>query len=215
MRLYLSSYYLGDNPSQFASLFAQNKKVAIIMNAGDNFGPAKRPEYLRKEVASLRDIGLEGEELDLRDYFNDHDMLLAKLQQYGGVWVMGGNSFILRRAMRQSGFDTAASTLVRNNQLVYGGFSAGAVVATQTLRGIDLDDNPNEVPAGYSTDIIWEGLGFYEKSIAPHFKSNHPESAIIDEVVAYFERESMPYIALHDGEAITITTSESPDLSLE
>lgn len=202
MKLYLSSYHLGNSPGRFAELFAENKKVAIIMNAADIFGPAKRPDYLRKEIASLLEIGLAGEELDLRDYFNNQDELAAKLGQYGGVWVMGGNSFVLRRAMRQSGFDTIASTLVRNNQLVYGGFSAGAVVATPSLQGIDLVDDPYQIPEGYSAAVIWEGLGFYGKSIAPHYKSDHPESAIIDTVIAYFERENMPYTALHDGEAV-------------
>lgn len=176
------------------------------MNAADNFGPAKRPDYLRQEIASLLTIGLEGEELDLRDYFNDHHGLSARLQHYGGIWIMGGNSFTLRRAMRQSGFDAIAPTLVANDQLVYGGFSAGAVVATPTLRGIDLVDDPYQVPDGYTTTVIWEGLGFYEKSIAPHYKSDHPESAVIDTVVAYFEREAMPYTALRDGEVIVLAT---------
>jgi len=204
MKLYLSSYFLGNDPTKFANLFSSNKKVAIIMNAADSFGPALRPEYLRKEVASLSEIGLEGEELDLRDYFTNHEALALKLHQYGGVWAMGGNTFVLRRAMRQSGFDQCAPALVRSNQLVYGGFSAGAVVATKTLRGIELVDDPEQLPKGYDPKLIWEGLGFYEKSIAPHYKSDHPESAAIDKVVAYFEDKKMPCIALHDGEAITV-----------
>ncbi|HEX3568755.1 MAG TPA: Type 1 glutamine amidotransferase-like domain-containing protein [Candidatus Saccharimonadales bacterium] len=206
MKLYLSSYFLGNNPAQFAELFAENKKVAIIMNAGDSFGPTKRPDYLRKEVASLARIGLEGEELDLRDYFNDQAALAAKLQQYGGVWVMGGNSFVLRRAMRQSGFDQVAAELAVNDRLVYGGFSAGAVVASKTLEGIELIDDPEQLPGGYEPKVIWEGLRLYERSIAPHYKSDHPESAAIDKVVAYFEKKKMPYVALRDGEAIVVRT---------
>jgi len=206
MKLYLSSYFLGDDPTKFAELFGKNKKVAIIMNAADIFGPAKRPDYLKKEIASLAKIGLEGEELDLRDYFNDPMVLATKLQQYGGVWVMGGNSFALRRAMRQSGFDQIAPKLVLNNRLVYGGFSAGAVVATKTLEGIEIVDDPKQLPEGYDSKIIWEGLGFYDESIAPHFKSDHPESAAIDKVVAYFEEKKMPYAALPDGEAIVVKT---------
>lgn len=204
MKLYLSSYFLGNNPSQFANLFTENKKVAIIMNAADIFGPSKRPDYLQKEIASLAEIGLEGEDLDLRDYFNDHQGLGKKLWEYGGVWAMGGNTFVLRRAMRQSGFDQIIPSLVKNNQLVYGGFSAGAVVASQTLKGIELVDDPAQLPEGYDPVLIDIGLGFHDKSIAPHYKSNHSESSAIDTVVKYFQDEKMPYVALHDGEAIMV-----------
>lgn len=156
------------------------------MNAADIFGPAKRPDYLRKEIASLREIGLEGEDLDLRDYFREHQTLSKKLREYGGVWVMGGNTFVLRRAMRQSGFDQLAPPLVENNQLVYGGFSAGAVVASQTLKGIELVDSPTQLPEDYDPTIIDTGLGFYDKSIAPHYKSDHPGSPAVDILVKYF-----------------------------
>jgi dipeptidase E len=204
MKLYLSSYYLGNEPHKFANLFADNKRVAVIMNAADMFGPAKRPDYLNAEIASLAKIGLEGEELDLRNYFTDKKALMLKLKQFGGVWVMGGNSFVLRRAMKLSSFDQVAPSLIRSNQLVYGGFSAGAVAATTTLEGIELVDDPHELPEGYEPEIIWEGLGLYECSIAPHYQSDHPESAAIDDVVDYFKKANMPFKTLRDGEAITV-----------
>lgn len=204
MKLYLSSYFLGNNPHQFAELFTSNRKVAIIMNAADIFDPAKRPDYLQKAIAPLAEIGLEGEELDLRKYFDKHHDLDMKLKEYGGVWVMGGNTFVLRRAMRQSGFDRIAPSLVKSDRLVYGGFSAGAVVASQTLQGIELVDDPTQLPEGYDPAIIDAGLGFYDKSIAPHYKSDHPESAAIDDVVRYFEDARMPYTALSDGEVIVV-----------
>lgn len=204
MKLYLSSYFLGNNPERFSELFTDNKKVAIIMNAADVFGPTKRPDYLKAEIESLAKIGLQGEELDLRDYFADIQTLAAKLKGFGGIWAMGGNSFVLRRAMRQSGFDQIAPDLIEKNQLIYGGFSAGAVVATPTLQGIELVDDPQQLSEGYDSDVIWEGMNLYEKYIAPHYKSDHPESAAIDNVVSYFEAQHMSYQALHDGEAIVI-----------
>jgi dipeptidase E len=209
MKLYLSSYSLGDEPQRFADLFGVNKKVAIIMNAADVFGSAERPEYLRREIAKLAEIDLIGEELDLRDYFHKQDALADALAQYGGVWIMGGNSFVLRRAMRQSGFDRTAPLLVKDGQLVYGGFSAGSVAASPTLQGIELVDNPTDVPVGYNSPIIWEGLGLYEYAIAPHYQSDHPESADIDKVVAYFKANHVPYKALHDGKVIVVDSTKS------
>jgi dipeptidase E len=204
MKLYLSSYKLGSEPEKFAGLFGVNKKVAIIMNAADVYGPAKRTDYLQKEIAALAEIGLQGEDFNLRDFFDNPEALELRLKQCGGVWVIGGNVFTLRRAMKQSGFDKIAPELVKNGSLVYSGFSAGAVAAIKTFIGLDIVDDPSQIPTGYDSEVVWEGLGLYDKSIAPHFRSDHPETPIIEKVVEFFEQENMPYVALRDGEAIVV-----------
>ncbi len=208
MKLYLSSYFLGNHPEELAKLVGSNKKVGIIMNAADIYGNEKRPTYLENEIEKMKAIGLTAEELDLRDYFNSSAQLKTKLQDYGLVWVMGGNSFTLRQAMRMSGFDSIIKDLVASESLVYGGFSAGSCVAAQTLKGIELVDNPEQIPEGYDTEIIWEGLGLVDFSIAPHYRSEHPESEEIEKVVKYFEDKRMPYKALHDGEVLVINGAD-------
>ncbi|MEI7632623.1 MAG: Type 1 glutamine amidotransferase-like domain-containing protein [bacterium] len=204
MKLYLSSYYLGNHPEELAKLVGTKKNVGIIMNAVDIYGDEKRPEYLANEVMKFKALGLNAEELDLRKYFEDNTSLTKKLNDYGLIWAMGGNTFVLRRAMRMSGFDQIISDLVYRDSIVYGGFSAGSVVATKTLRGIELVDDSEVVPDGYNKEIVWEGLGFVDFSIAPHYQSNHPETEAIEKVVKYFETEAMPYKALHDGEAVVV-----------
>ena len=206
MKLYLSSYYLGDRPENFSELFSENQSVAVIMNASDSNSPDDRPQYLEKNLAALELVGLRGEELDLTEYFENTSLLRQKLNTFGGVWVVGGNSFVLRRAMRQSSFDKIAPELIKRNELVYGGFSAGAIAATPTLRGVEIVDDPLTVPKGYDKDIVWKGLNLYDKSIVPHYRSNHPESDKIEEVAMYFLSNNMPYIALQDGQAITVKT---------
>lgn len=204
MKLYLSSYFLGNHPEELAKLVGPNKKVGIIMNAGDNFGNEKRPMYLANETEKMKQIGFSAEELDLRDYFDDNESLKAKLESYGLIWVMGGNSFTLRQAMKISGFDNAIKDLVANEALVYGGFSAGSCVATQTLKGIELVDSPDQMPEGYNKEVTWEGLGLIDFSIAPHYRSDHPESDQIEKVVQYFMDNNMPYKALRDGEVLVV-----------
>lgn len=93
---------------------------------------------------------------------------------------------------------------VGEGELVYGGFSAGAVVATTTLAGIDIVDPPDTVPTGYDPEVVWEGLGLVESSIAPHYRSEHPESAPIDTTVEWFEARGMPVLPLRDGEALLV-----------
>ena len=137
MKLYLSSYKFGNSPENLASLALDNRRAAIVMNAADVFGPARRPQHIEANRAQLAELGFDGEELDLRDYFEKPDELVRVLGSYGLVWVVGGNAFVLRRAMHSSGFDKIAKERVLEGSLVYAGFSAGAVVATPTLRGLE------------------------------------------------------------------------------
>jgi dipeptidase E len=184
-------------------------KVAIIMNAGDVYGDEKRPTYLVKEVEKFKSFGFEAEELDLRNYFKTPELLTDKLDEYGAFWVMGGNSFVLRRAMRYSGFDKLIVPLIKEKSIVYAGFSAGSVVATKSLKGIDLVDDPKQVPADYTDDVIWNGLGLVDFSIAPHYKSDHPESEMVDDLVKFFQENDIPYRAISDGQAIVVIDDKS------
>lgn len=203
MKLFLSSYYLGNSPEKFAEL-CHDAKVAVIMNAADL--SVEYQSFTDKVIASLSNIGLDAYEFDLRKYFDNKSALENDLAEYGAVWVAGGNSFVLLRAMYQSGFAEVAKQRVKDSTLVYGGFSAGAVVTSPTLRGIELVDVADEVPINYSPKTIWEGLDLYDYSIAPHYDSDHPESAAVEDVIAYFKSHKMPYKALRDGEVIIVST---------
>lgn len=204
MKLYLSSYGVGNHPKLLAYLVGSNKRTAIIMNAQD-YKPAEvREERYNREYKILIDIGLEPEELDLRNYFGDGKSLRNDLGQYGLLWIRGGNVFVLRKAMRYSGFDTFINELLADESIVYGGFSAGSCAAGPTLRGVELVDDCNITPDGYNDEIIWDGLNLINYSIAPHYRSDHYESEAIDETVSYFESHNMPYKTLRDGEAIVV-----------
>ena len=121
------------------------------------------------------------------------------MDQLDGLWVVGGNTFILRRAMQQSGLD---SILLKRQgaQFVYAGYSAGICVMTPTLKGIHLVDDPTIIPEGYSEEIVWDGLNLVPFCIAPHYRSDHPESKLIEKSVAFFIENKIPFIALRDGE---------------
>jgi len=204
MKLYLSSYNLGDNPEKLVELSSPNKRVAVITNASDLKTVEERKEKVEEEFDHLIETGLLPEELDLRKYFGKQKELEKKLNQFKVVWVKGGNTFVLRRAMAQSGFDTLIKTKINDSDFVYAGYSAGSCVATPTLHGLEIVDDPITVPTGYNPEIIWAGLGFVDYSIAPHYKSNHPESAMVDETVKYFVEHKMPHKTLRDGEVIIV-----------
>ncbi len=204
MRLYLSSYHLGNKPEKLKELIGENAKAAIILNAADNSDIDRRSSYVTSQVEALASLGIGAEELDLRDYFNNSQELAKKLIDYDLVWVVGGNAFLLLRAMKQSGFDKLIVPLVENDEIVYAGFSAGAVVATPSLHGLELVDDKDTVPVGYNKEIAWTGLHLVGKSIAPHYKSNHPESEAVNKAVEYFLENGMDYWTLSDGQALVV-----------
>ena len=150
-------------------------------------------------------MGLEVEKLDLRDYFNQGDRLKKDIKKYGVIWVRGGNVFVLRQAMKLSGLDNLLINYTRIRQnLLYGGYSAGICVLGPTLRGLELVDSLLYKPYQQLLQTIWQGLGIINYTIIPHCKSNHPESATIDSVVAYYKSHKLPFKTLKDGEVIII-----------
>lgn len=179
-------------------------KVAVINNAKDGIPAQSRQIRLEEQFLRLREIGLEPEEVDLREYFIDSLGLHEALLAFDLVWVTGGNAFLLRKACRQSGLDAFLSDAIKNEEFMYGGFSAGVCVLAPSLRGIELVDDEHFPADGYGNETIWEGLGILPYHVAPHYKSEHPESNDIDKVVAYWERQGTSYKTLRDGEVITV-----------
>ncbi len=204
MRLYLSSYGLGNKPEEMLPLIGDNKRTAIIMNAQDNTLPENRAERLQREIDGLTSLGLQPQELDLRNYFGKTDELKDAITDFGYFWVRGGNVFLLRRAYKQSGFDNLLTELLQNDTAAYGGFSAGICVLAPSLRGIELVDPKDDVAEGYDKDVVWDGVGVLDYAIAPHYKSDHPESDDINKCVEYFADNHILFKALRDGEAIVI-----------
>lgn len=204
MKLYLSSDRIGNDKKKLMELFSANKKAAVIANAMDFLEKSERDKSVEQEIDDLTDLGLIAEELDLRDYFDKSKDLNSKLNTYGLVWVRGGNTFILRRAMAQSGFDKLLKKKNNDPDFVYAGYSAGICVLSPTLCGLELVDNPHRIPAKYKSRVIWDGVGIIDFFIVPHYRSNHPESAAVEKVVEYYSQKKMTFKTLHDGEVIVI-----------
>lgn len=205
MKLYLSSYGLGDHPQRLADQVGVNNKVAVIANARDfSTDIRRRSEGVKTEIRNLRALGLQANEVDLRNYFHRPRELAKELEKYGMVWVIGGNTFILRKALKESGMDKWLISQKDNENFVYAGYSAGVCVLSPSLRGLELVDDPHRTADGYNQETVWEGLGLIDFAIAPHYHSDHPESKMIDKVVDYYVTTGIKHRTLHDGEVIIL-----------
>jgi len=130
MRLYLSSHRIGDSAGALLGLLGSSRgaRAAIIANGFDGCSAAARDIY-RSEVfdpqAILASLGVAAESLDLRAYFGDGSGLRRRLAQFDLVWVMSGNAFVLRRAMKQSRFDQIIEDMLASDAIIYAGDGAG------------------------------------------------------------------------------------------
>ncbi|HVO86646.1 MAG TPA: Type 1 glutamine amidotransferase-like domain-containing protein [Candidatus Binatia bacterium] len=206
MRLFLSSENLGNYPEVFLNMVGKGNKLALVENAKDYVDEPERKLKVQQHIEQFSDQGFDVEEIDLRGYFDRQDSLLEKIKEFGGVFVFGGNTFILRRAMAASGFDKVLQDLVLNGQLSYGGSSAGSCVTAKTLHGIEFGDRPQpeDVPDGYpNKEIIWDGLGFVNFMVVPHYGSTWWGKEA-DECINYLKEHSLPYKILKDGQVIVI-----------
>lgn len=208
MRLYLSSFRNGNRPEELLKLLGKGRRTALINNAQDFLLPADRSSRRDEEIDRLKSIGLDPIEIDLRLYFGKSKSLKEKLADFDLIWVRGGNAFVLRRAFKQSGADKVVVELLTEDKIVYGGYSAGIDMLTPSLHGAELVDEPDIVPSGYHPGIIWDCLGLVPYAIAPHYKSDHPESAAIDKSIEYLIDNHIPFIALRDGEAIVVDSDK-------
>ncbi len=204
MRLYLSSFRNGNQPSELLRLLSGKKRTALIANAIDADDEMTRSQKVQEETVRLESLGLEVTEVDLRQYFGQSEELESELVKYDLLWVRGGNTFVLRRAFGQSGADKIIRQMLAEDTVVYGGYSAGIDMLVPNLCGVELVDDPYIVPSGYDESIIWDSLGSLSYCVAPHYKSDHPESTAVDTLVMYMIDNHMPFIALRDGEAIVV-----------
>ncbi len=216
MRLYLSSFRLGLYPAELVRLAGgKNAKTLFIANAADCIDPSNRTATVRHELSDLRGIGLDASELDLREFFGKANALSEVLTGVDLLWVRGGNTFVLRRAMAASGFDELVTPMVRSGAVAYGGYSAGFCVLSPSLQGLEIVDNPHDIPDGYLSDVIWEGLGLISYAVAPHYKSLHPESADVSIEVAFYEQHAINYRKFHDGEVVIVDGEKEVTLGFE
>ena len=203
MKFYLSSYELGNKTEELRKL-ASKGKIGYIPNARDFAGadPERRLQRNESDMNSLRQLGLEVELIDLKEYFGKQKELKDKLVELGAIFISGGNVFVLRQAMKLSGLDEILKELL-NTDFLYAGYSAAGCVLASDLRGMELVD-PLDTPYKEQKEILWEGLGLVDFRFMPHWDSNHPESADIDKEIAYCKENNITYKAIRDGEVIII-----------
>lgn len=198
MRLYLSSYRV-PVPEELFRLVGKPSheiKMAIVPNAKDKY--IDRIWWLKTNQAIdyFKDLGVEKiDVVDLRTYDNNSaDKLEQTLAPYDLVWCNGGSTFMLLYEIRRSGFDVALRRLLEKDALVYGGASAGELVAGPSISGIELADNPE-----FAEKIVTNGMNLVSEYIFPH--ADDPTFA---EALADFRSKHGDIIELKNSQAFVV-----------
>ncbi|MGD7706260.1 Type 1 glutamine amidotransferase-like domain-containing protein [Microlunatus sp. Y2014] len=211
MRLYLSSYQLGDHAQVLAQLVGDRGRGLVIMNALDGYDEERRRRDSLVQMAALGELGLEAADLDLREH--DPSSIAEAVGQPDFLWVRGGNVFMLRMALARSGMDRLIVAGLHRDAFVYAGFSAGPCVLAPSLAGLELCDPVEDCMAAYGA-VRRDGLGVLDRPVVPHLDSpEHPETRLLGEVAAQYDREGQPYWALRDGEVLVVDGAGSTVLS--
>jgi peptidase E len=162
MKLLLTSYRI-PNPDKLADLLDKpiDQTVGLIVtNAKERRTPEERAIKLKALQDDLAQIGLINTAgIDLRTG-------TPALEDYDYVFAAGGNTFALRKAMIDTGFDEKLKEYLDNGG-VYVGESAGAIAVGPSLRGFESIDN-------YFDGAPFEGAGIIDAIIVPHNDSADP-----------------------------------------
>lgn len=113
---------------------------------------------------------------------------------------MGGNVFVLRQAMKYSGFDEFLYQKSLDNDFLYIGYSAGSCVLCENLKIFDRVDEPIKFYG--KNEILYNGLNFIDYIFIPHYESDYHKVNLIQEVFEKCKIENKKFKAVRDGEVI-------------
>lgn len=203
MKLFLSSVAVTPEllPS-FIKLVGKeptNIRFCLIENGADAYTEASRG-FVERESNALEAVGLKLSRIDLRDYFKKEG-LLETLKDFDVIWFGGGNTYYLRWAIRQSGFEIIVKELLESGVILAGG-SAGALVMGTTLKGFEIADEPDKAP-----ELITEGLNVVDFVPVPHWQ-NEKFGGVIAEVKEKLDQAAIKSIVMTDEQAIIVDGTE-------
>ena len=193
MKLFLASHGLTVSlRNHYVSLFdkpIEECTLAFINNAKDIYPVVKG--HISQTRLDLESTGIRIEDVDLRE--QNTESLKELLPKYDAIWLGGGNVFYLRYMLWKSGFDMVIGNELQRG-MVFGGSSAGAIVAGPSLQYFEEVDVHNEAP-----EVIVEGLGLTHTILLPHWGNPEYQSGL-EYVENHYRTSHFKTLRLHDGE---------------
>ncbi len=204
MKLFLSSLAISDPQSvELAKLVGKKPKdikLALVENAADTYAEGSRA-WVDQNRAAIQGHDFDVEIIDIRQYKGKLPQLKDKLTAKDVIWFGGGNTYYLRWLLKDTGIDKLLAELVEHGK-VYGGGSAGAIIAGPTLKHFETADDPKDAP-----EVILDGLGFTDSVVVPHM-DNAKFASVIHGIHDKLKSDGYKTVPLGDSQAVVINDKE-------
>lgn len=202
MKLFLSSQAISKEQAphliELVGKSAKDIRLAVIENAADvESGP--RPWLIRNRKM-IESHGFDVEYVDLKQYAKDIDSLQRKLTDKDVVWFGGGNTYYIRWLIHDMGIENILRDFAESGK-VYGGGSAGSIIAGPTLKYFETADDINEAP-----EVLFDGLSLTDKVVLPHM-DNAKYAPIMRGIEYRLQADGYRTISLTDVQALVINGS--------
>ncbi len=139
--------------------------VAFITTAAK---PEEDVSFVKKDWDTMREMGFNIEEVDIEGKKESQLMKLLELKDI--IFVEGGNTFYLLRAMRQCNFERVVRKLLKLGK-VYIGASAGSIVAGKTIETAGWKNGDKNIVGLRNL----KGLNLVPYNIFVHYQPEHAE----------------------------------------
>jgi len=205
MKLFLSSTIITKQTiSHFVDLVGkpvEDISFCLIENAVDLLSDEQK-EFMYKTRENLKMLGIVFVTFDLRKYIEKKEDLEKDLTDFDVIWCGGGDTFYLRSLIEKTDFKQVVKNLLENGK-VYGGGSAGAIIAGPTLKYFDLVDD------SYSKEEkIYDGLGLTNEVVIPHW--GVPEfQEELERIKKHYESEPYHLNLLSDEQTLLINKDKA------
>jgi dipeptidase E len=175
---------------------AYNVTVAFISTAAKS---EPNIDYMAKDWIIMKDeMGFNVEEVDIDGKTENQVMELIKLKDI--IFVEGGNTFYLLKAMRACNFERIIRKLLKQGK-VYIGASAGSIVAGKTIKTAEWKHDKDH----FRVKNL-KGLNLVPFDIFVHYQPEHAE--IIKQKIKNPKKRAKKLKILADGQAILVQGKE-------
>jgi dipeptidase E len=196
MKLFLTSSCISENLRQsfldFVGKDPEDIRLYFIPTASD----VEEDKYWTcKSMDDFSVIGIDPIWYALK--YKTRDKMEEDLSDADVIWVNGGNTFHLLDVARKTGFIDVVDNIVRNKGVIYGGTSAGSILASPTIESAGWGAEAADANVAEIVDL--SSFGFVPFNSHVHYEPEKEKA----ELLAH-KKDSAIY-AIPDGGAVEVT----------
>jgi len=196
MRLFLTSSCISEGLRKpflsFLNKPSEQVKFFFVPTASDI---EENKFYTCQSMDDFSAVGIDPIWYSLR--FKTKEQIARELATADVVWVNGGNTFHLLDTARRTGFLEVVSGLVQDGHVMYGGTSAGSILASPTIAAAGWGGDGADENAVGLTDLT--AFGFVPFVTHVHYDP----AAEREELIA--NRRNVPIYAIPNGGAVQVS----------